>query len=334
VPESASRDVYLSFFMFTANLAPLDPKYTASIIRHIAAIAEMGYAGLDLPIAPTDTLDHKAEIASYERLKTALDKAGVGDIGFTTNVGATLEFDPCSMSPEVRANALAYLKSRVDITAAFGGKIMAGPIVFPYNAFPKTAGGAGIWSDALGDWMVARYRHAQPVLDKLGDYAADRGVKIAIEPVDHWETPAPNTVADVMGFLEEVPSRAVGVCIDIAHVVLGGGGPAEFRSEVRQAAERGRLNYFHLSAPDRGALDESWIPWADFLGSALESYDGPLLVETFNAIPVFLESLRLTRRKFRIPGEDPLDPGRPDAYDVARAAIATVRREIDALDRA
>jgi hypothetical protein len=52
------------------------------------------------------------------------------------------------------------------------------------------------------------------------------------------------------------------------------------------------------------------------------------LVEVFNAIPVFLNSLRLTRRKFQIPGEDHIDGSRPDAYTVAREAIDTVRQEI------
>jgi D-psicose/D-tagatose/L-ribulose 3-epimerase len=90
----------------------------------------------------------------------------------------------------------------------------------------------------------------------------------------------------------------------------------------------GRLNYVHISAPDRGAVEDSWIPWQPFLTPILEGYNGPLLVEVFNAIPVFLNSLRLTRRKFQIPGEDRIDGSRPDAYAVAREAIHTVRQEI------
>jgi sugar phosphate isomerase/epimerase len=93
------------------------------------------------------------------------------------------------------------------------------------------------------------------------------------------------------------------------------------------------LNYVHISAPDRGALADSWIPWEQFLQPIQQGYKGPFLVEVFNAIPVFLNSLRLTRRKFCIPGEDP-DLKRPDAYDVAREGIETVRRHIGAHSRA
>jgi sugar phosphate isomerase/epimerase len=331
MPSSANRDVYFSFFMFTVDLRPDDAEYTKTIVRHMHELRALGYAGFDLPIAPTDAPDRRTEVESYARLKQALDDAGLRGVGITTNVAATPSCDPSSMDAGVRAAGLAYLKSRVDITAALGGRIMAGPIVFPYGAFPTDANGA-IWSDALQEWVVPRYRHAQPILDEVGDYARARGVKVAIEPVDHWETPAPNMVGDVLDFLDGVRSRQAGVCIDSAHVVMGSDGPAAFARDVRRASEAGRIHSVHVSPPDRGAFHDSWIPWQVFLGPLLASYDGPFLVETFNAIPVFCSPLRLTRRKFWIPGEDPPNPGCPDAYTVAREALAVVRREMSQLE--
>ncbi len=329
--RNAERDVYLSFFMFTTNLRPGDPAYARVIIHHISELRDRGYAGFDMPIFPTETLDHRGEVDSYAELKRALDRAGLQDVGFTTNVAATRTFDPTSVYGDQREVALAYLKSRVDITAILGGTIMAGPIVFPYNVFPVTDFGEPIWSDALHAWTRPRYRDAQPVLDELGEYAAAKGVKLAIEPVDHWEQAAPNMVGEVLHFLDGVPSRQVGVCIDSAHVVLGSSGPEAFRRDVLRAAEAGRLNYAQVSAPDRGAVDDSWIPWREFLGAILPSYEGPLLIEIFNAIPAFLSSLHLTRRKFWIPGEDQPVAGVPDAYQVATAALDALRGELGKL---
>lgn len=328
--QPTHRDVYFSFFMFTADLQPTDPAYTKQIVDHILALRSFGYAGFDLPIAPpATTLDPAVEVRSYEDLRNALDKAGLQDVGFTTNVGATRTYDPSSMFLEQRELALAYLKSRVDITKVLRATIMAGPIVIPYGVFPTTDFNQPIWSDALQDQLALRYRNAQPVIQELGDYAAEQGVSLAIEPVDHWETPGPNMVQDVTRFLEGVSSPQVGVCVDSAHVVLGSDGPEEFNSSINRLIKTGRLKYVHISAPDRGAVKNSWIPWKPFLTPLLEGYDGPLLVEVFNAIPVFLNSLRLTRRKFQIPGEDHIDGSRPDAYTIAREAIDTVRQEID-----
>ncbi|MGD0109727.1 MAG: sugar phosphate isomerase/epimerase family protein [Rhodopila sp.] len=324
------HDIYFSFFMFTANLQPDDAGYTETIARHMSALLKMGYDGFDLPIAPTPTTDHQSEVASYQRLRQRLDKAGLTGLKIATNVGTTRTFDPTSLYKEQRDAALAYLKSRVDITVALGGTMLAGPIIFPYGVFPTTDFNEPVWSDALQNWLAPRYLLAAPVLAALTDYAGERGVTLAIEPVDHWETPAPNMVADVLRFLESIPNPRLGVCIDSAHVVLGSDGPAEFRSGVRQALDGKRLHYVHISAPDRGSIHDSWIPWQQFLEPIMPSFEGPFLLEVFNAVPVFLNSLRQTRRKFWIPGEDATADG-PSAYDIAAQALATVCREFAVL---
>ena len=79
-----------------------------------------------------------------------------------------------------------------------------------------------------------------------------------------------------------------------------------------------------------GALRDAWIPWRPFLEPVLDAYAGRFLVETFNALPLFLTPLHLTRRKYWIPGEDPRQRGVPDAYTVARQAIETARQELAA----
>lgn len=326
--QSSERPAFFSLFTFTADLRPDDLEYRKVLIAHVQQLADMGYAGFDLPIAPGPPGDHRREVESYLAFKEAAEAAGLKNVEFATNVGATPGFDPTSPDRKRRQAGLDYLKSRVEITAALGGELMAGPIVFPYNAFPSTDTGEPIWSDALQEWLGPGYRRARPVMNELGDYARAAGVKLAIEPVDHWETPAPNLVGEVMDFLHGVDSRQVGVCVDVAHCMLGGGGPKTFGADIERAAGAGRLHYLHISAPDRGAIHDSWIPWQLLVDSAFPRYDGPVLLEVFNAIPAFQDSLRLTRRKFWIPGEDPPDPRVPDAYTVARRALATFRDQL------
>ncbi len=324
------RDINLSFFMFTANLQPGNADYAKTLIAHAKAMLELGYEGFDLPIAAQQTSDHRAEVDDYRRLKAAFDEAGLEGVRFTTNVGTTRSFDPTSPYGEQRKSALAYLKSRVEITHVLGGaSIMAGPFLFPYGVFPTTDAGDNLWSDALQAWLAPRYKHARPVFDELGDFAEGLGVKLAIEPVDHWETPAPNTVSDVLDFLTGVGPKQVGATIDTAHVVLGSTGPETFRQTVADAAAQGRLNYVHISPPDRGALKDSWLPWETMMPVFLPAYQGPFLVEVFNAIPPFVSLMRLSRRKFWIPGEDAPEPGLPSAYDVARDGLAMLQAQIE-----
>jgi D-psicose/D-tagatose/L-ribulose 3-epimerase len=138
-------------------------------------------------------------------------------------------------------------------------------------------------------------------------------------------------VQDVLDFLKGVKSSQVGVCVDSAHVVLGSDGPGLYTTQAENFKKSGRLKYVHISAPDRGAVHQSWIPWETFLGPIHEWYKGPYLIEVFNAVPAFLNSLRLTRRKFWVPGEDTPVAGVPDAYTIADEAIKTVLKEFGAL---
>ena len=144
------REVFFSLFMFTANLQPNNAAYTEVIARHIRELSSYGYDGFDLPIAPT-SIDHRTEIQSYVELRHRLEDLGLGDVRITTNVATTREFDPTSADPGQRDAALEYLRSRVDITDALGGSLMAGPVIFPYNVYPVTGDGQPIWSDALQD---------------------------------------------------------------------------------------------------------------------------------------------------------------------------------------
>lgn len=332
--ESSSlsqRDIYLSFFMFTTDLKPDNSEYRKTVVKHIKELQKFGYTGFEFPIAPPGTKNYaQDDLKNYTELRSYLDSEGLTEVKISTNVGATPSFDPSSPDPEIRKEALDYLKSRVDITAALRGNIMMGPIVIPYGLFPVTESTKQpIWSDQLQDYLKGRYENAQPILNQLGEYAKGKNVKLAIEPITHWETSGPNKLSQLIEFLNGVASKQVGVVIDSAHETLDGEGPEIFEQKVKDLAQQGRLHYIQVSPPDRGAIHTSWLPWQSFLKPILEVevYDGPIAVEIFNAIPAFTDSLRLTRRKFWIPGEDEPNTD-PSAYDIADLAIQATRKEI------
>ena len=324
---SSLPDIYLSFFMFTTDMQPTNLAYRDIVVDHIKKLTTFGYSGFEFPIAPTYSQDYDRDIQNYCDLRQYLDSQGLADVKIATNVGATRTFDPSSPYPQQREEALEYLKSRVDITAALRGEIMMGPIVIPYGVFPTTDFNEPIWSDRLQEQLAVRYQTAQPILNELGKYAEGKNVKLAIEPITHWETPGPNTLSQVMDFLAGVESKQVGIVIDSAHETLDGDGPEIFKTQVAELARQERLHYVQVSPPDRGAVHTSWIPWQGFLEPILEVYQGPIAVEIFNAIPAFLNSLRLSRRKFWIPGEDQPNPY-PSAYDIADKAIYKTQGEL------
>ncbi|NET34245.1 MAG: sugar phosphate isomerase/epimerase [Cyanothece sp. SIO1E1] len=314
--------------MFTTDMKPDNLEYRKVVIQHIKELQKFGYTGFEFPIAPGNNKNYAKDIDDYAALRGAMDVAGLSEIKITTNVGATRTFDPSSAYPQQRKEALDYLRSRVDITAALRGKIMMGPIVLPYGVFPTTDFNEPIWSDQLQTALIPRYANAQSILNELGQYAESKNVKLAIEPITHWETPGPNKLSQLINLLEGVANKQVGVVIDSAHETLDGDGPEIFKQQVDALFQQERLHYIQVSPPDRGALHTSWLPWQAFLQPILPVYQGPIAVEIFNAIPAFINSLRLTRRKFWIPGEDGSN-AYPSAYDIAHKAIVATREELE-----
>ena len=321
-------DIYLSFFQFTTDMKLDDLADREIVLTHIEQLTSFGYSGFEFHIAPTSPENYRQDLENYSNLRNYLDDRGFEKIKLTTNVGATADCDPSSPDQQIQQQGIEYLKSRIDITAALRGEILMGPIIVPYNVFPTTDSGKAIWSDRLQDELATRYQIAQPILNELGIYAEQKNVKLAIEPITHWETPGPNTLAQLMKFLQGVESKQVGVVIDCAHEILDGAGPEIFKKQVAKLARESRLHYVQVSPPHRGAVHQSWIPWQAFLEPILEVYSGPIAIEMFNAIPGLVDLIRISRRKFWIPNED--EPNaHPNAYEIAEAAIAKTQQELN-----
>jgi D-psicose/D-tagatose/L-ribulose 3-epimerase len=327
------RPIYFSFFMFDSNTRLYDEDLRASYIRHMKVLWDYGYAGFELHTGRSPEVEvaypsYSDEVQAYLALREEIDRAGLQDAQIATNVGVTPALDPSSNDPRARQASLEFLRSRVDITAALRGEIMMGPVVVPYGGFVHSApNGDPVWSDALQDELAQRYENAAPVMNELGEYAKSRSVKVAIEPITHWETPGPNKLAQLIRFLSSVPCTQVGAIIDSAHETLDGDGPEVFASQVEELASAGRLHYVQASPPDRGTLEASWLPWRGLFEPILKSYQGPIAIEIFNAVPDFAVGLRLSRRKYWIRGLDP-QTSRPSAYDVAKASLEKLKLEL------
>lgn len=332
------RPIYFSFFMFDSNTRLYDARLRASYLSHMKVLAEAGYAGFELHLGRSTEVEiaypsYADELKAYASLRKEMDDNGLECLALATNVGATPGLDPSSRDPGIRRAALEFLRSRVDITAALRGEIMMGPVVIPYGAFVCSApNGDAVWSDALQTELAQRYELAASVLEQLGEHAAQRGVKVAIEPISHWETPGPNKLAQLLPFLRSVRSTQIGAIIDSAHETLDGDGPEEFARQVAELSAAGRLHYVQASPPDRGDLECSWIPWEPLFQPLLAHYDGPVAIEIFNAVPDFAAGLRLSRRKYWIPGIDAPNSF-PSAYDVARSSLRKLRSEFAKLER-
>lgn len=164
-----------------------------------------------------------------------------------------------------------YLRSVVDTAAAVGSSVIGGPA---YASVGRTWRlGEVERRDAVARWVDA--------LAPVAEHAGQAGVRIAVEPLNRYETSFLTTVAQVLDAIEPLPVQTVGVLLDSYHMNI-----EEQDLAAAVAAAGPRIAHVQASATDRGTPGRDHLDWVGFL-EALDraGYDGPLCIESFTPDP-------------------------------------------------
>jgi D-psicose/D-tagatose/L-ribulose 3-epimerase len=169
--------------------------------------------------------------------------------------------------PERRRLGIDYLISCIDLAAAVGAPDVIGPM---YSATGKTR--------LLPDTAREQQRRwAAESLREVGGYAAARGVGLAMEPLNRFETDLVNTVEQGLDLCERIGLDNVGLLLDTFHMNI------EEKSLPDAIAAAGpRLRHFHACENDRGAPGSGHVEWDGVFAALKETgYDGLVVIESF-----------------------------------------------------
>ncbi|NEC67073.1 sugar phosphate isomerase/epimerase family protein [Streptomyces sp. SID9727] len=179
--------------------------------------------------------------------------------------------------PAERARALDDNRAALDEAAGVG----TDTLVLVSGGLPE--GGKDLYG--------ARERIAD-ALAELAPYAADRGVRLAIEPLHPMfasDRCVVSTLSQALDLAERFPSDRVGVVVDTYHLWWDDQAPAQ----IARAGASGRIHSFQLAdwiTPlpagvllGRGQLGDGSVDFR-FFREAVEAtgFDGPVEVEIFN----------------------------------------------------
>lgn len=182
-----------------------------------------------------------------------------------------------ALDPAERTRALDDNRRAVDEAAA----VATGTLVLVSGGLPP----------GCRDLYGARERVAE-ALAELAPYAAERGVRLAIEPLHPMfasDRCVVSTLAQALDLAERFPAERVGVVVDTYHLWWDDRAPAE----IARAGAGGRIHAFQLAdwiTPlpagvllGRGQLGDGSVDFRAFR-TAVEAagYDGPIEVEIFN----------------------------------------------------
>lgn len=162
-----------------------------------------------------------------------------------------------------------YLGWLIEAAATVGAEVVAGPLYAP-------VGRTGRISERERAGMVDRVvENLRPVAERAGE----RGVRLAVEPLNRFETNLVNTAAQVIAIVDRVDHPACGVLLDTFHMNI-----EEKRPEEAIRAVGPRLAHFHGCGVDRGTPGADHADWGAIAGALREvGYGGPVVIESFTS---------------------------------------------------
>jgi D-psicose/D-tagatose/L-ribulose 3-epimerase len=222
-------------------------------------LAEWGFDAIELPL---ETL----EDWSLEAARSALSETGLGAI---VCIVMSPDRDLLHDDQTVVTDTQDYLSKAVDIAADLGSSVVCGPM---YSSVGRT------WRIESHERPELRERVAR-ALAPVVTRAESAGVKLAIEPLNRFETSVFNTVEQTVELVETVDSPSCGLLLDTFHMNIEERNPA---AAVEAAGQH--LVHFHACANDRGAPGDDHIDWPGLVESLRRiDYAGAVCIESFTS---------------------------------------------------
>ena len=283
----------MSKYEFGVSTFILVSPFTDQDVDQFDVAKEMGYDLIEVCIEDPG-------VVSAEALKEASERTGL-PVSICGAFGP--DRDVSHEDPQKRRQGIDYLKLCVDIAQAVGSPHVAGPM---YSATGKAR--------LLPPEERRQQRQwAADSLREVADYASERGVTLAIEPLNRFETDLVNTVEQGLELCELIGRDNVGLMLDTFHMNIE---EKHIGEAITSAGDK--VFHFQVSENDRGTPGSGHVPWSETF-EALKSidYQGSIVVESFlPTVEEIAKAVSLWR------------PVAPSMDALARDGLTFLRREL------
>jgi len=217
----------------------------------ISRLASAGYDGIEIAGEPA--------VYDVAQVRSLLEENGLECWGSVTiMVGGR---DLLHEDRYVRIGSIQYCKDTIDLIAGLGGKML--------TVVPSTVGKIVPMGSPEDEWQWAI-----DSLKEVNAYAEDKGVRLALEPLNRFETYFLNRHDQALALAEDVGGTC-GICLDIFHMNIE---EADWPSAIRAAGDK--LVDFHVADNNRMPPGQGAIDWELILRTLGEvGYEGYVTVE-------------------------------------------------------
>lgn len=215
--------------------------YKGQIEDNIIKIKNFGYDGVELAVRDPQKLD----VVSLKSILTKIDFP-VSAIG-TGQAYAEEGLYLTHPDSDIREKAIERIKSHMVLAESLSTLVIIGLL--------RGKNETGIDSDKINNWLIE-------ALKELSAY--DENVKLAIEPINRYETDIVNTVRGGLDLIEKIDCENIGLLLDTFHMNIE---EPSITESIKIA--KNCLFHFHIADSNR------WHPGAGHINfkEVLETLD-------------------------------------------------------------
>jgi len=231
--------------------------FTTESISLFPKIKGMGYDVVEIPIEDPSLID-------VIKVKEALNDNGLESV-ICGAFGPTR--DLTHDDPEYHQTCLEYIAACLDVCVGLGAKFFAGPM---YSAVGK----ARLVSP---EQKKIEWGRAVANLRKVCHMAESKGLEIALEPLNRFESDLVNTAEDVLRLVADINHPAAKVLLDGFHMNIE---EKDLEAAIRSVGDK--LIHLQVSENYRGTPGTGQTRWDAYQrGLSAIGYQGVVSIESF-----------------------------------------------------
>ncbi len=202
--------------------------------------------------------------------------------------------DMANPDEEERVAALQYGRECIDLAASVGAPLL---VVIPAAAGRTAPVGNPTDQASWEDAYAAEWTNAVDSVRRAAQYAADRGITLAIEPINRYETFLVTNLSQAFQFIDDVGADNVKIHLDTFHMSLE---EADLGEAARRAGDQ--LVNMHVADSNREAPGRGHLDFAGLLHALRDiDYQGVLALEP---VPPGSDPLLVSRFPKNLPLRD------------------------------
>lgn len=223
--------------------------FSGDLHHNLSVLKQMGYTGAELAIRDPKQIDLPSLSALVSELGLAVPAIGTGQAWNDEGLSFT------ASDPFIRQAAIERVKSHLPLAAHFDAVVIIGLI-------------RGVLKP--GDSHEQAMEWLRSALKDCSQAAEDAGVRLALEPINRYETSLINTVAQGMDLIDAVGSQNFGLLLDTFHMNIE---EPIIEDSLRLCNER--IFHFHVADSNRWSPGSGHLDFHSILRTLIDTgYSG------------------------------------------------------------